>query len=420
MNAPRPLHLILAVIALVAIALPLLVIRYAPAPTPHAAAPKQAHVVPQAEVPAVEPLRLRDLDPEDAKKLNEDVPIIDGPNPPAKPYHMLGGPDDVARATDCLAAAEYYEAGDDAVGEEAVAQVVINRLRHPAFPKSVCGVVFQGSERSTGCQFTFACDGALSRRPSDKAWIRARGIAAAALSGEVYKPVGYATHYHADYVVPYWSASLDKIAAVHSHLFYRWTGWWGTPRAFTRRPLTVEPPIGALAFLSSAHQMGTAMVDANGAVIAASPFFGRTAIPLPTDQNTFITSLNPKQSDSFAAMAQASCGERAKCKFMGWTDVDMLPFTTAMSPQQMSAMSFSYLRDRGSGLERTLWNCTEFKGKGRTCMKRQALRIVPLPVVPTADDADARGPTELVGVRRKSAPLVTPSPSPTPSATPGA
>lgn len=375
--------------------------------------------MPQAELPPVEPLRLRDLNPEDAKALNADTPIIDGPNPAAKPYTMLGGPEDVARATDCLAAAEYYEAGDDAVGEQAVAQVVINRLRHPAFPKSVCGVVFQGSERSTGCQFTFACDGALNRRPSDAAWTRARGIAGAALSGEVYKPVGYATHYHADYVVPYWSSSLDKIASVHSHLFYRWTGWWGTPRAFVRQPLTAEPPVGALAFLSSAHQMGAAIVDANGAVIAASPFFGRTAVPLPGDQNTFITSLNPSQAATFAAMAQASCGEREKCKFMGWTDVDMLPFTTTMAPAQLAAMSFSYLRDRGTGLERTLWNCNEFKAKGRTCMKRQALRIAAPQLVPTLDDAETpRGPADLSGVRRKPVPAA--SPSPTPSASPDA
>ena len=97
-----------------------------------------------------------------------------------------------------------YEAGDDPAGQRAVAQVVLNRVRHPAFPKTVCGVVFEGQDRTTGCQFTFSCDGALTRwSPSPALWTAARQIATAALTGTVYRPVGYATHYHTDWVVPY-------------------------------------------------------------------------------------------------------------------------------------------------------------------------------------------------------------------------
>ncbi|MCZ3110870.1 cell wall hydrolase, partial [Acinetobacter baumannii] len=77
--------------------------------------------------------------------------------------HLTGDTALQARAIDCMAAAVLYEAGDDAVGQRAVAQVVINRVRHPAFPKTICAVVFQGSDRATGCQFTFTCDGALVR-----------------------------------------------------------------------------------------------------------------------------------------------------------------------------------------------------------------------------------------------------------------
>src|SRR3546814_8953065 len=73
-----------------------------------------------------------------------------------------------------MAAAMLYEAGDDSKCQLAVGQVVINRVRHPAFPKSICEVVFQGSDRATGCQFTFTCDGALARRYSDAAWKRAQ------------------------------------------------------------------------------------------------------------------------------------------------------------------------------------------------------------------------------------------------------
>ncbi len=127
-----------------------------------------------------------------------------------------------ARATDCLAAAQYYEAGDDPSGQEAVAQVVLNRMRHPAFPATVCEVVFQGAERATGCQFTFTCDGALSHSPTVTGWARAQNLASRMLSGKVDRRVGMATHYHTDWVVPYWSSSLDKITSIHTHLFFRW------------------------------------------------------------------------------------------------------------------------------------------------------------------------------------------------------
>jgi spore germination cell wall hydrolase CwlJ-like protein len=402
----RPLHLILALIALAAIALPLAVIRWAPPPPPPRpkAVARPKTVVPPTVLPDVEPVEYQNLAPADARALNAGVPFVADGVEPARPYRMLGGADEVARATDCLAAAAFYEAGDDAVGEQAVAQVVLNRLRHPAFPKSVCGVVFQGAERATGCQFTFTCDGALRRTPSEAAWRRAREIASRALSGHVDKTVGLATHYHTDWVVPYWSSSLDKIAEVHTHLFFRWTGWWGTRPAFNRTPLLAEPPIGKLAFLSDAHKLGAALADADGAVLAATPFFGRTAMPLPSEPNTFITSLNPAQADTFAAMAQASCGERERCKFMGWTDVEAMPFTAAMSPQQMAAMSFSYLRDRGANLERTLWNCREFKRAAGQCMKRAEIRMAP-PPPPVVEEEPARGPAELEGVRRKPAPV---------------
>ncbi|MEG8024680.1 cell wall hydrolase [Sphingomonas aurantiaca] len=194
-------------------------------------------VVPQAEVPEVEPVKFVDLTPDDARAFNATVPFSTDPNPAARPFRFAGGPEDLARATDCMAAGILFEAGDDTLGERAVAQVVLNRLHHPAFPKTVCGVVFEGQDRSTGCQFSFSCDGAITRwHPTDDAWRRAREVAAAALSGAVFKQVGYATHYHTDWVVPYWQSSLDKITAVNTHLFFRWSGWWGTPR-----PLAVIP-----------------------------------------------------------------------------------------------------------------------------------------------------------------------------------
>lgn len=163
---------------------------------------------------------------------------------PAKPFFGLqpgnAGNSQLA-AIDCLTAAVYYEAANEPItGQRAVAQVVLNRVRHPAFPNTVCGVVFEGSERTTGCQFTFTCDGSLRRSPSPAGWLRGRAVAIAALSGYVERSVGHATHYHADYVVPYWAQSLAKLGPVASHVFYQWKGTSGTPVAFSSRYLGAE------------------------------------------------------------------------------------------------------------------------------------------------------------------------------------
>ena len=139
-----------------------------------------------------------------------------------------------ASALDCMTAAIYYEAGYEPItGQRAVAQVILNRVRHPAFPDTVCGVVFQGSDRSTGCQFTFTCDGALARRPAPGPWLRARAIASAALAGFVETSVGHATHYHASYVLPAWAPHLTKLTTIGSHIFYQWKGGAARPSAFS-------------------------------------------------------------------------------------------------------------------------------------------------------------------------------------------
>lgn len=152
---------------------------------------------------------------------------------------------DRVRAVNCLTAAIYYEAGHESSGgQRAVAQVVLNRLRHPAYPKTVCGVVFEGSTRSTGCQFTFTCDGSLARAPTAAGWRRAQGVALAALEGQVDPEVGYATHYHADYVAPYWSPSLQKVATIGAHIFYRRPGGDGQAGAFAGHYLGGESDEG--------------------------------------------------------------------------------------------------------------------------------------------------------------------------------
>jgi spore germination cell wall hydrolase CwlJ-like protein len=203
--------------------------------------------------PEPEPLQFREIAPQDAVAINAAVPISTLPNPAARPFAVaFATPADRLRAVECLTAAVYYEAAVESTdGQRAVAQVVLNRVRHPAYPRTVCGVVFQGSERTTGCQFTFTCDGALRRTPSAAGWARARRVAEEALAGQVYKPVGWATHYHTNWVVPYWSSSLVKLAQVGTHIFFRWEGGWGKPAAFRFGHASVEPQIAKMRSLTS-------------------------------------------------------------------------------------------------------------------------------------------------------------------------
>lgn len=127
--------------------------------------------------------------------------------------------DDAVR---CLTLAVAHEAGNQPrAGQEAVAEVVLNRLAHPSFPKSVCGVVWQGWRRGTGCQFTFVCDGALERRLDDRTIRAARMVAQAALGGTGPARVAGALNYHATYVQPSWAAALDTVGRIGAHIFYR-------------------------------------------------------------------------------------------------------------------------------------------------------------------------------------------------------
>lgn len=161
--------------------------------------------------------------------------------PSARPFFSTGGNSHL-RAQECLAQAVWYEAASESTaGQRAVAQVVLNRVAHNNWPGSVCGVVYQGSQRLTGCQFSFTCDGSLRRRARGASWERAQRIANEALSGSVYEPIGYATHYHTLWVSPYWASSLDHIGTVGAHRFYRNRGSAGTASAFSGRYAGIEP-----------------------------------------------------------------------------------------------------------------------------------------------------------------------------------
>ena len=187
----------------------------------------------------------------EARLINASMPFSRSPIMAARPFDLSDSdPLDRRRALLCLTQAVYYEAGYEPIeGRRAVAQVVLNRMRHPAFPKSVCGVVYQGA-RQPVCQFSFVCDGSLYRRPALGAWKEAERVAVAALDGFVERSVGAATHYHADYVAPYWAPRLAKLSQIGAHIFYRWPGAWGSTAAFSGRyigepndPMALRPPL---------------------------------------------------------------------------------------------------------------------------------------------------------------------------------
>jgi hypothetical protein len=127
--------------------------------------------------------------------------------------------------SDCLTQAVYYEArgeGDD--GMRAVAQVILNRVRHPAYPKTICGVVYQGAYQRTSCQFSFVCNGAMGAPVESWAWRRAKKVADSALSGYVMTAVGTSTSFHTTGVKPGWGGTMDRVAQIGSHIFYQFRG----------------------------------------------------------------------------------------------------------------------------------------------------------------------------------------------------
>jgi spore germination cell wall hydrolase CwlJ-like protein len=144
-----------------------------------------------------------------------------------------------AKAANCLAKAIYFEAGIEPVrGQIAVAQVVMNRAFSGYYPNDVCGVVFQNVHRFLACQFTFACNGKPLIASSQMMWTRAMRIAEETLDGKLWLPeIGKATHYHADYVHPWWARTMNKHAKIGLHIFYRPRLWgdgadrpsWGSP-----------------------------------------------------------------------------------------------------------------------------------------------------------------------------------------------
>ena len=197
----------------------------------------------------------------DAQAGNAAIPFLALPLGNVKSFGIAAANNETYQnALKCLTQAVYYEAAVEPLeGRRAVAQVVLNRVLHPAYPKSVCGVVYQGAERHTGCQFSFTCDGALLRGPAAGSWREAQAVATAALAGYVDPGVGTATFYHADYVLPKWAYQLGKITQIGRHIFYRFNGSGGNAANFNGRYSGIEriPALDLAALRSRALEDGT-------------------------------------------------------------------------------------------------------------------------------------------------------------------
>lgn len=338
---------------------------------------------PKIPLPKVEPLILKPLATDDARAVNEKIPFVKEAIVPALPYHFAGDATARERAITCLAAAGWYEAGDDDRGQRAVMQVILNRARHPAYPSSVCGVVFQGSERRTGCQFTFTCDGALIRRPSAAALARSKVRATAMINGSVYNDVGLATHYHTDWVVPYWSAKLDKIAAVDTHLFFRWRGFWGTRKAFRTGGSANESPQNKIAFLSPLHAMtedgnllavedidllgGDELAGGEADKLALGPASGaampKGSVPQgqSNDGSVVLTQLPGGFAGNFAIDALKICSGKRNCVVAGWASAGDIPKSADPGTLARARPAFVFIQDRRQRTQKSLWDCSKFE-----------------------------------------------------------
>jgi spore germination cell wall hydrolase CwlJ-like protein len=312
------------------------------------------------------PLQAEDLTPEQARLSNLAVPLVAGTLAPAAAFRFTGSEEDRLRARACLAAAVLYEAGDDRTGEQAVAQVVLNRLRHRLYPKTICGVVFQGSALPTGCQFTFTCDGSLDRVRSPDAWQRALAVADSAMTGSIFKAVGTATHYHADRIVPYWRDTLAKVAVVGPHIFYRMSGAAGLKAALsgTIEPgEAIDPRIATVPGVPAPTPAATSVVAvaATAPTPAAEDTADRNGVKLSDAQaGLFVLKLDPDAyAGSYAVLAYGLCQSHPHCLVLGWRQAQQVPRQLPDPHAPGAGLSFYYRQDRTAKVAQMFWDCRQ-------------------------------------------------------------
>lgn len=307
------------------------------------------------------------VSPEDALAVNTARPNSSAPNPAAKAFKASLLDVDRSRALTCLAVAAVYEAGAKQGDQQAVMQVILNRVRHPAYPKTICGVVFQGAERSTGCQFTFTCDRSMLRwKPTARTLQQARTLASAMLDYRVDARVGLATHYHTNWVLPAWSPKLDKITSVETHVFLRWNGYWGQPGAFRGRHAGAEPAIPRLSGIDPNH----ATVAADGEIVPAMLADGGVPVAQASIDNAAVTPLSRtpllirvvalqplNQPGRWALDAVRQCEGKSECRVVGWQDPAQAPADLTAASLASSPPDFVYVQILRNRVQQAYWNC---------------------------------------------------------------
>jgi len=337
------------------------------------------------------------LTPDQARGRNASDPYSPEPLGAAKPFIFKGSEADRSGALECLSTAALYEAGDDTDGEAAVAQVVLNRVRHAAFPATICGVVYQGAQRSTGCQFTFTCDGSLRRKMPEPAWRRAREVAERALSGSVARSVGLATHYHTDWVYPYWSPELRKLARVGTQLFFGWPGSWGDTHAF-RREYRGGEVMGPSTTSPIHDKVGTFPDDDLGtpkilglpqppiqlpASMGKIPLYGNRLRLVRPDGRAFgLLAPHDAVASSLVNAALALCAKPGPCQVNAWSNDDDIPYNYPLSAGAKTTMIFEYVRDNAFEHITPRFDCNRFPNKdAKRCLQHayQSSKLLRLP-----------------------------------------
>ena len=313
---------------------------------------------------------LSQLAADDAQARNAAVGFAAAGPGKATPFSFRGSSADRARARDCLALAGMAEAGGGDGDQRAVMQVILNRVRHPAFAKTVCGVVFEGSQRPTGCQFSFTCDGSLARRYSDAAWRAARARADEMLAGAIDATVGNATHFHANYVYPWWSDKLDKVAQVGPHIFFRWRGFWGTRNALSARygggepdPLRLQETALTVA---TANPLPTLMQGGEAVRSITTELVNQTteggdATPSSPGAGIHFVLVSP--SDAPAALvdkARSLCGSEGYCRVQGWSDANNIPAKLPLTEEARRSVRFSFVSASANAAEAIFFDCRTF------------------------------------------------------------
>ena len=313
---------------------------------------------------------LSQLAADDAQARNAAVGFAEAGPGKATPFSFRGSSADRARARDCLALAGMAEAGGGDGDQRAVMQVILNRVRHPAFAKTVCGVVFEGSQRPTGCQFSFTCDGSLARRYSDAAWRASRARADEMLAGAIDATVGNATHFHANYVYPWWSDKLDKVAQVGPHIFFRWRGFWGTRNALSARygggepdPLRLQETALTVA---TANPLPTLMQGGEAVRSITTEMVNQTteggdATPSSPGAGIHFVLVSP--SDAPAALvdkARSLCGSEGYCRVQGWSDANNIPAKLPLTEEARRSVRFSFVSASANAAEAIFFDCRTF------------------------------------------------------------